>query len=339
MERLYINKVGIERWFTRILKEGTQVLAPVEENGVCDFRSVRSYGEVAKEYVQTVQSAKKVVFPRSETLFSYQKEGKEFQLQESAAPSSDTVLWSVRPCDAAGMGSLTGLFNGDTTDKPFQNRLERVTLVGVSCAKCDANCFCTSVNGGPGNTAGSDVLLTFVSDGGALVEVMTEKGERLVGLLAEEFKPAGEILKEASLAQVAAQFHPEQIHEKLVSAFDGPVWKQQSERCLGCGACAFVCPSCACFDIQEDTKGSDGRRIRCWDSCGFSMFTLHTSGHNPRTIQSARWRQRLLHKFLYMPERLGVMGCTGCGRCSRACPVDMNLLEHLTSIATVQHEQ
>jgi ferredoxin len=114
--------------------------------------------------------------------------------------------------------------------------------------------------------------------------------------------------------------------------FENEVWKAQSERCLGCGACAFVCPTCACFDIQEDAKGNTGNRIRCWDSCGFSLFTLHTSGHNPRPDQSARWRQRLMHKFSYMPDRLSVTGCTGCGRCSRACPVDMNIAEHLINL-------
>lgn len=135
---------------------------------------------------------------------------------------------------------------------------------------------------GPGNTAGSDIQITELPDQSALVEVLTAKGKALVKFFVKEYTPAEEIDKEQYLASVPIRFNVDNVREKLAGAFDSPVWKQQSERCLGCGACAYVCPTCACFDIQEDAKGSSGHRVRCWDSCGFSLFTLHTSGHNPR---------------------------------------------------------
>jgi ferredoxin len=169
-------------------------------------------------------------------------------------------------------------------------------------------------------------------NGDYLAEILTEKGEKVVSLAPDLFETAENIEKEKFLAEVPVMFSHEEIYGKLEKFFDSEEWVEQSLKCIGCGACAYVCPTCACFDIQDDSHGKLGLRVRCWDSCGFSLFTLHTSGHNPRNVQSARWRQRIMHKFSYMPERLSVYGCTGCGRCSRACPVDMNILEHLISI-------
>ena len=225
----------------------------------------------------------------------------------------------IYSCDAAGFAPLSGIFNWDYKDKLYNARREKMTLISFSCAQCDESCFCTSVHGGPGNTAGSDIQITELPDQSALVEVLTAKGKALIKFFVKEYTPAEEIDKEQYLASVPTRFNVDDVREKLAGAFDSPVWKQQSERCLGCGACAYVCPTCACFDIQEDAKGSSGHRVRCWDSCSFSLFTLHTSGHNPRPTQSTRWRQRILHKFSYMPERIQETGCTGCGRCSRAC--------------------
>lgn len=333
MEKLHITPENIARWLEQLIGSGRSVYAPVRTGERVDFKKIARPEEVASDYVQTTQSVKKVVFPRTEELFSYRKEGKQVSVRQpdlKAIP--ETVVWKIRPCDAAGFAPLSGIFNWDYKDGSYNARAERLTLISFCCATSDEYCFCTSVGGGPGSTAGSDIQLTLLPDGGALVEVLTPKGERLAVEASSLFTPADGISKEEYLARVEKRFDAQQLREKLDQAFDNPVWKRQSERCLGCGACAFVCPTCACFDIQEDARGAGGRRVRCWDSCGFSLFTLHTSGHNPRSVQSARWRQRILHKFSYMPERIGQTGCTGCGRCSRACPVNMNLLEHLQSI-------
>jgi sulfhydrogenase subunit beta (sulfur reductase) len=119
----------------------------------------------------------------------------------------------------------------------------------------------------------------------------------------------------------------------LRGAFDAPIWEAFAATCLGCGACAYACPTCHCFDITDEARKGNGQRVRSWDSCAFSLFTLHGSGHNPRETQGARLRQRILHKFLYCPENFDEVFCVGCGRCVTACPSGVDLRSILESLA------
>lgn len=333
MEKRFISQPSLERWLDKLNNEGKHLYAPVKKGGErVDFGRISSVDQVSFDHVQTTQSAKSVAFPRTEVLFSYQKEKGKVQLDNFDPEKMPlTVVFGLHPCDAAAFNPLTAIFSWDSRDELYDARLERTFIVTLSCTKADESCFCTSVNGGPGNTTGSDIQLTPVKEG-FLVEILTEKGMTLMKASEDCFEADRGEVKEDYLAKLPLKFDVKAVQERLNTAFDSPIWKKQSQRCLGCGACAFVCPTCACFDIQEDAHGAKGKRLRCWDSCGFALFTLHTSGHNPREVQAQRWRQRLLHKFSYMPERLSVSGCTGCGRCSRACPVDMNISEHLSSI-------
>jgi len=333
-DKRLIKKDSLEKLFDILKQNSKTIYAPFTRNGKTTFRSADAYSNIASDFIQTTQSAKEVAFPKTEKIldFSKNKEGmsvKGVDIKEMP----EVVLWGIRPCDAMGMGELSSIFNWDYKDEIYNNRLSRVTVFGFSCRTSDEYCFCTSVGGNPGNTTGSDILFTQLgSDGDYLAEILTPKGEAVVNMASALFGAAENIEKEKYLAEVPVRFRQEEIREKLDSFFESQEWVEQSLRCLGCGACAYVCPTCACFDIQDEAHGKKGSRVRCWDSCGFSHFTIHTSGHNPREVQSARWRQRIMHKFSYMPERLSVYGCTGCGRCSRACPVDMNILEHLISI-------
>jgi ferredoxin len=332
MEKRFITQASLNRWLTKIVNDGKHLYAPVQKGDRVDFGRASSADEIVFDHIQTTQSAKSVAFPRTDVLFSYEKEKGKVQLENADLTAyPETVVLGLHPCDAAGFNPLGAIFNWDYKDELYNARLQRTVVVTLACTKADEYCFCTSVNGGPGNTAGSDIQLTPVKDG-FLAEILTENGEALMKADEAAFEADRGDVKEEFLVKLPEKFDIKAVQEKLQTAFESPIWKAQSQRCIGCGACAYVCPTCACFDIQEDAHGTKGKRLRCWDSCGFALFTLHTSGHNPRQTQAQRWRQRLLHKFSYMPDRLSVRGCTGCGRCSRACPVDMNLSEHLSSI-------
>jgi sulfhydrogenase subunit beta (sulfur reductase) len=334
IDKHIIRKDSLEKLFD-ILKQNSKIIfAPVSKNNKLSFRETDDFSEIASGYIQTTQSAKEMSFPRTEKLLDYSKSSEGISVKGIDIESfPEIILWGVRPCDAMGIGQLGAIFNWDFKDEIYNSRLSRATVFGFSCSKSDEYCFCTSVGGNPGNTTGSDILLTKLGDDGDyLAEILTEKGSVVVSLASTLFEKAGDTKKEQFLADVPVMFDKEKIRKNLEKFFESEQWVEQSLKCLGCGACAYVCPTCACFDIQDESHGKSGLRVRCWDSCGFSLFTLHTSGHNPRGVQSERWRQRIMHKFSYMPERLTVYGCTGCGRCSRACPADMNILEHLISI-------
>ena len=148
----------------------------------------------------------------------------------------------------------------------------------------------------------------------------------LTTLAKHESRPVNELIPDL-LAAGLTQYHT--VDEFL------PKWESLSPRerdvaalaCLGCGACAYACPVCHCFDLQDESDGKECRRLRNWDSCGFGLFTLHASGHNPRPDQSARWRQRVMHKFSIYPQKFKTLACTGCGRCSRLCQAGMAIAQ------------
>jgi ferredoxin len=173
------------------------------------------------------------------------------------------------------------------------------------------------------------MLLTEVDGGDYLVETLSPKGEQLLWETAHFFA-AGVCQDKKQVTEdvegkMAERKELQAIEAKLGEVFDDPRWAALARKCLGCGVCAFVCPTCHCFDIVDEADAWGGSRCRNWDACAFTMFTQHGSGHNPRPEQDARYRQRVLHKFKYFPETWERLMCVGCGRCTSQCPVNLDI--------------
>lgn len=322
-------------WISSMLESNKKIIAPVKNGDKHFFSEINNFGEIENDFVQTALSAKSAMFPRCEELLSYNNNGNKIEIKEKEIQNNEVIVYGIRPCDAAGFDYISAFFLNENTDFHFNLHKLNATLISISCDTNDDFCFCTSVGINPGDTKGSDIQLTDMHDGDILVEIITEKGKALIDKYSNLFVDAGKIDKNKYLANVPQKFNIENINANIKSAFNAPIWEDLSMACIGCGACAFVCPTCTCFDIQDESNPFGGKRLRNWDSCAIGLFTLHASGHNPRHIQSERWRHRIMHKFNYSEDTLDMISCVGCGRCIRNCPASMNILESLAAIATL----
>jgi len=296
------------------------------------FAPWRDDAQVELERFSSV-SPKELVLPASEKLFAFSYDstvdGEKLELRGALPEDSDLILFGARACDARSMTVLDALFGlepGEAYNDPhYKARRRNFTVITLACTTCDAACFCSSWEEGPATTEGSDLLL-YPVDGGYLAKAVTEKGEQILGLGVWD-----ESDQELPELAVTDKVPLEDLQGKLLDIFsDLDFWDKVTARCVSCGYCTYACPTCYCFNIFDEMRSDrDGDRCRGWDACMFYMYTLETSGHNPRPTKAHRYRNRISHKFSYYPENQGTILCTGCGRCIRGCPVSLDIRQVL----------
>jgi sulfhydrogenase subunit beta (sulfur reductase) len=324
-----LTRDALKTWLDRLANNAT-LIAPRLVDGILLYRPVSSSNDIILDYTRPKMSAKEVVLPSTDPIFSIEKRGQEVILSE---PTPGTqVVFGLRPCDAHGIAVLDAVFvEREPVDLNYARRREATTLIGLSCPQMWQDCFCTSMGGSPNDPSNVDVLLTEVKQGYA-VNTVTDKGRTLVAeldLQEVEDEPPQPILNQAE--SVLAQEHwPDHFADRY--------WDLLAERCLECRLCAYLCPTCRCFDVrdhvaQQDIGYSQYDRLRCWDSCTRTNYQVVAGGHNPRTIKGQRLRNRFFCKFHYVPVEYGLSGCVGCGRCIEACPVNIDIVEVLRDIS------
>ncbi len=337
MQTGFLPKEKLKEFLNSIMKDAV-VYVPSIEGETIIFKAFSNGTNICLKRPANL-GPKSVIYPQCEILlsFEYKKKYPEDPKRMDIELKSDvnypgTYIFGCRPCDAKGFTIYDRPFlETDTADPYYKERRDKTIIISLACESPFSGCFCTSVGGGPADKTGSDILMTEL-DNGYFFESVTEKGKSVLknSILQDgaSYKLAAEKIQTEAVKLLKDLF--KEANEKVSQdLFDlDEFWEKTVSKCVSCGACTYLCPTCYCFNITDEQSVSKGERIRTWDACMFNHFTLEASGHNPRPVKFRRFKNRVGHKFSYYPEKYkGVIACVGCGRCIRYCPVSVDISE------------
>ena len=343
MLQFKIGKDKLNQFFSALLKTHT-IFAPVEVDGISSFSKVNCADDLMSSYFNSDKPPKEIFFPQTQTLFNYDKDGIKIHEQKDKS----IAIWGLRQCDLRSLFMLDKVFGStrklqgrnDYEDPYWKEKYQETLIFSLACNNPLSSCFCNWFGSGPFDKGSSDLFVVDIGDA-FLIEGCSEKGTNyLSNLKNSDFfeKVNDKDLQKASELKSKAEellnqpVDIDSVSDKLNNLWDEPIWEEISNKCLNCAACTYFCPTCHCFDVQDEGSEDTGKRVRIWDSCMFSLFTQEASGHNPRPTSKDRMRQRIMHKFSYFVDNFSEMACVGCGRCIQVCPVNLDIREIIKKI-------
>lgn len=318
------------------LSQDKLLIAPVrDEQGHVAFGAVSDPAQIVVETGVVAEGPKRWFYPPSEEMFRYTGSGADVRVYERPEPDDPWVLFGLRPCDAIALEYSDKFWSCDEGDPYYARRRAGATVVALNCDAVAPECFCESIMQGLTDPRGMDVLVTPLNAKEYLVESFSDKGEAALQATAGLLSPASDddvaarqALAEKTGAAQKRAIDAAGVTEAMQRVFkDDKFWRKHTAACIGCGVCTFMCPTCTCFDVMDDSVGGTGFRYRCWDTCQFRQFCEEASGHDRRPTQTVRQRQRIAHKLWYSKDRFGDLSCVGCGRCIKLCPVNIDITQ------------
>ena len=292
------------------------------------FKELDAADDLRLDYDTTILPPKKYFMPQYETLMKCSLSS-PFKLSEEK-PQNPLILIGVHPYDIIAINQMDAYYFNEDVSKSYLDRRKNTIVIGSSILNTHEKAFFGSMNTAQVDN-GYDLFLTDLGDK-VTIEIGSDKGKELLSRAArvreatdvEEQKVAAIRLAAQGKAKRGMKIEPKQWYSLLDQNYENEVWKTQSDKCLSCGTCTLVCPTCFCYDVNDeiDLKGNT-KRVRTWDGCLLRQFTEVAGGEIFREDIKDRYRHRFFRKGKYLPDRLGFTACVGCGRCSTQCIPDI----------------
>ncbi|MGE5476843.1 MAG: 4Fe-4S dicluster domain-containing protein [Bacteroidales bacterium] len=290
-------------------------------------------------YTLGAQGWKRFLYPPRQKLFAASRKGGSFTVEVPEAEPAPMAFLGARACELAAMAVQDRVFGDkDYADPGYQARLVSAFVVAVECGEAGGTCFCASMGTGPEVGAGFDIRLLELKGRRFLADAGSERGREMLAGLPMAEAGAADIKAAAALRKAARSGQKRAMERDTAAALqtmpEHPRWDEVAARCLTCGNCTMVCPTCFCTTVEDvtDLRGDHAERWRKWDSC-FSVEFSYIHGGSVRTEAKSRYRQWITHKLSTWFNQFGSTGCVGCGRCITWCPVGIDITAEVAAIA------
>ena len=292
--------------FLAALSEDARVFVPVDQNGLTQYvpYTLITQGQAQMVWNQNTTVAPKSIFlPQTEAIYAYKAQGKDLAIAQIPPDEQPQVVFAMRHCDVQAIVCLDKVFlDPRYVDAQYAQKREKTTVFALRCNAPKPTCFCTSMGVDPekADVSVADVEVYDLGEQFAM-EALTDKGQAVLAKV-------GHLLREQTVQlppvpERTLQVPTEGLPEKLSGLFDAPIWDNWMFKCLGCGTCTYICPTCHCFDLSNKQRGEVGVKLRTWDSCMFD-------------------------------ERNGMFLCVGCGRCIKKCPMNIDITKFIKQVMT-----